>query len=93
MDVLRLYVTMNDAILVQIVHCREQLADDISCLNFVEVEIGSYTFIEGASMTHFVDEVDLLLVFIHLDHLADVWVIQLLQKLDLFEKLATLTKL
>ena len=44
-------------------------------------------------MHHLIDEVDLLLVFVHFYDLADVWMVELLQELDLFQELATLAKL
>lgn len=43
-------------------------------------------------MHHLIDEENLLLVFIHLDDLADVGMVKLLEELDFFEELATLTK-
>ena len=54
--------------------------------------INGYTLVKCTAMHHLIDEVDLLLVFIHLNDLADVWMVKLLQELDLFQELATLTE-
>ena len=93
MNVLRLDISMNDVVLVKIVDSGEQLSDHVCCLNLIEVMIGCHTFEQSSTMTHLVDEVDLLIVLVHLDDLADVGMIQLFQKFDLFEKLTALAKL
>lgn len=84
---------MHNTVLVQVVDGREKLPDHVGCLDLVEVLIGCYTLIKGTAVHHLIDEVDLLLVFVHLDDLSNVGVIQLLQELDLFEQLSALTKL
>jgi len=92
-DILRLDVAMYDRVLVQVVDSRDQLANDVSSLDLVEVEVGRHALVQRPTVHHLVDEVDLLLVLVHLDDLANVWMIKLLQQLDLLEKLAPLTKL
>ena len=92
-DILGLDVTMNNIVLMEVVSSGEELADNVCCLNFIKMLISCYTLIQSTTMAHLIDEVDLFLIFIHLDNLADIWVIKLFQKLDLFEELATLSKL
>ena len=53
----------------------------------------SDALVKCTTMHHLIDEVDLLLVFVHFYDLADVWMVELLQELDLFQELATLAKL
>ena len=52
----------------------------------------SDALVKCTTMHHLIDEVDLLLVFVHFYDLADVWMVELLQELDLFQELATLTE-
>ena len=91
-DVLRLDVSMDDVVLVQIVHRGEQLTNDLGRLDLIQVLIGSHSVVQSAAKHHFVDEVDLLFVLVHLDHLPDVGVVKLLQKLDLLKQLSALSE-
>lgn len=76
-NVVRLYITVHVALTVEISNSRKQLSDDFSSRLLVE----TFKFlnpIEERSTKHkFVDEVELFLVFKHLDYLADVGVIKL----------------
>ena len=92
-NVLRLDVAVHDRVLVQVVHGREELADHVCSLDLVEVQIRGHTFIQSASMHHLVDEVDLLLVLVHFNHLANIGMVQLLEELDFLEEFAPLAKL
>lgn len=93
MDVLRLDIAVHNTVLMQVVDSREELPDYVGRLDLVEVLIGCYTLIKCSTVHHLIDEVDLLLVLVHLNDLSDVGVIQLLQEFNLFEQLAALTKL
>ena len=93
MNVFRLDVAVHDAALMEVIYGRDQLLDDMSGFYLVKVLILSHTVKQGATLTHFIDEVDFLFVFVHFDDLADVGVVELLEKFNLFKKLATLTKL
>ena len=92
-DILGLDVTVNNIVLMEIISSGEELADNVCCLDFIEVQISCYTLVQSTTMAHLIDEVDLFLIFIHLDNLANIRMIKLFQKLDLFEELATLSKL
>ena len=74
-DILRFDVTMHDVVLVQVVHGGEQLSDHVGGLHLIESVIGGDTLVESASVHHLIDEEDLLLVFVHFAHLADVGVV------------------
>ena len=93
MNVFRLDVAVHDAALMEVIYGRDQLLDDMGSFYLVEVLILSHTVKQGATLTHFIDKVDFLFVFVHFDDLADVGVVELLEKFNLFKKLATLTKL
>ena len=92
-DVLGLDVTVDDAVYVQVVHGRDKLLDYAGCLDLVKGVVSCHSFVEGASMHHLVDKVDLLLVFVHLDDLPNVGVIQSLEQFNFFKELAALSKL
>ena len=76
-NVVWLYITVHVALTVEISNSRKQLSDDFSSRLLVK------TFklldpIEERSTKHkFVDEIELFLVFKHLDDLADIGVIKL----------------
>ena len=93
MDVLRLDVTVHDRLLVQIVHSRDKLPYNVGGFHLRKSTIGDHTLVQSATMHHLVYEVDLLLVFVHFNRLADVRMIKLFEELDLLKKLSSLTKL
>lgn len=74
-DVLRLDITVHNTVLMQVVDSREELPDHVGCLDLVEVLIGCNTLVKGTTVHHLIDEVDLLLVFVHLNDLSNVGVI------------------
>ena len=92
-NILRLYVPMHDRLLVQVVHGRDQLANDVCGFHLVESAVINDALVQGATVHHLIHEVDLLLVFVHFDDLADVGVVKALKELNLVKKLATLTEL
>ena len=77
-DILRLDITVNDVVLVEIVDGTQQLPDDASGFDLAEASISGHTLIKSSSVHHLVNEVNLLLVFVHLDNGTDVRVIELL---------------
>lgn len=92
-NVFRLDVAVYDAALMQVIDGGEQLFNDMGCLYLVEVLVSSNTLIKCSTVAHFIDKVDLFFVLVHFDYLADVRVVKLLKKFNLFKKLATLAKL
>ena len=91
--VLRLDITMHNAALVQVVDCAKKLSNHISSLDFAKLHVHGDAFVKGTAVHHFVDEVHLLAVFVHLNHLTDIGMVKLLQKFNLFEKLAPFAEL
>ena len=92
MDVLRLDITMDNVLRMKVCDCRDHLTDDFGCLHFRELLFSRHSFIQSTTLAHFVHEIDFPVVFIHLDDLADIWVIKLLQKLNFVEQLPAFTK-
>lgn len=92
-DILRLDVTVHDAVLVQVVDCRDELFDDAGRLDLVERVVGGHSLVQGSAVHHLVHEENLLLVLVHLDDLTNVGVVKLLEKFNFFEELASFAKL
>ena len=93
MNVLRFDISVHNAVLVEVVHGGDQLFDDVCGLDFVELTVHQHSLIQSTTMHHLIHEVDLLLVFKHLNNLADVRVVKLLEEFNLFEQFSSLTEL
>ena len=92
MDVLRLDVAVHDRLLMQIVDGRDELADDVGCLDLIEGAVVHHSLVERATMHHLVDEVDLFLVLVHLNDLPDVGMVKALEQLNFVEELPALAE-
>lgn len=79
MDVVRLDVTMNDALGVQIGNRRNQLLSDFGGFVFWELLISLEFLKNSSTVHHLINEVKLFLIFEHLNNPADIGVVKLFQ--------------
>ena len=92
MNVLRFDIAMHYVLLMQISKCWKHLSNNFRRLHFSKCLFSCNSLIQSTALTHLVDEIEFLLILVHFDNLADIWMIKLFHKLNFVKQLSALTK-
>ena len=74
-DIIRLDIAMEDMDVIERAEGIDKLLEDLECLLFGEVPLGSDIVLESAAFAVLIDQVDVLVGLDHLDKLDDVEVV------------------
>lgn len=82
-DVLRFDVSMTNILLVAVLNCREELLHDMSSRCLIESTWGGDLIKQLHALEKFCDEVNASVVFVNFVQLHYVWIVQILEDVDL----------